>query len=221
MNSTRLSVRRGLTLIELLITVTVLSIACAIAIPSISQTGVLRVQSAVRTIASDIAQAQTEAMAFQTRRALFFGAVASDPSGSAFKAGNGYAVVEPTGTSLALDELQNYRLYMPEDPGVAYARSFANDTRYGGAEIVDADFDGQVYLAFDELGGPLKSLATPEPGSGGTVRIESPGYGVAYVITVEAMTGRVDVALDETYTGPGYTGELDGSSTGGMAGALE
>ncbi len=75
MRSERLSMRRGLTLIELLVTVTVLSIAVALVIPSVSQTGVLRVQAAVRTIASDIAAAQTEAMAFQSRRAIYFGAV--------------------------------------------------------------------------------------------------------------------------------------------------
>lgn len=197
MNSARLSARRGLTLIEVLITVTLLSIAAALVIPSISQTGVLRVQSAVRTIAADIAQAQTEAMAYQTRRALYFGAVPTDSSGSTFEAGNGYAVVEPTGNSLALDSLQNYRLYMPEDQGRVFARNFTDDTRFGGATIVDADFDGEVYLAFDELGGPLKSLNSPAPGSGGTVVIESAGYGVAYTITVEAMTGRVDVSLVE------------------------
>ena len=224
MNGTRLSSRRGLTLIELLITVTVLSIAVALVIPSINSTGALRVQSAVRTIASDIALAQTEAMAFQTRRALYFGAVPTDPSGSAFESGNGYAVVEPTGNTLGMDNLANYRLYMPENAGTVFARTFADDTRYGGAEITDANFDGKVYLAFDELGGPLKSLASSEPGSGGTIHIDSPGYGVAYTITVEAMTGRVDVALDVPPvddSGPGYTGEVDGGSTGSLDEELE
>lgn len=220
MNRARLSSRRGLTLIELLITVTVLSIAVAIAIPSISQTGVLRVQSAVRTIASDIALAQTEAMAYQTRRALYFGAVSADTTGSSFETGDGYAVVEPTGTSLAMDNLQDYRLYMPDHPAEVFARNFANDTRYGGAEITDADFDGHVYLAFDELGGPLKSLDSTEPGSGGTVRVESEGYGVAYTITVEAMTGRVDVALDKTY-GPGSTGSVEGGTPEDTSGGFE
>lgn len=197
MSMVRLSVRRGLTLIELLVTVTVLSIAVALVIPSVGQTGVLRVQSAVRTIASDIAAAQTEAMAFQSRRAIYFGVVPVDAEGSAFVAGNGYVVVEPTGTSLTIDNLSQYMLYMPESPGKPYARVFDGGMRYGGAIIDDADFDGNPYLAFDELGGPLKSLSTGQPGAGGTITITAPDFGVAYAITVEAMTGRVDIDLIE------------------------
>ena len=66
-----------------------------------------------------------------------------------------------------------------------------------GARIMDAAFDGQVYLVFDELGGPLRELDSLEPGSGGTILIEAADYGVAYEISVEAMTGRVDVTLVE------------------------
>ena len=196
MRSERLGTRRGLTLIELLVTVTVLSIAVALVIPSVGQTGVLRVQAAVRTIASDIAAAQTEAMAFQSRRAVYFGAVATDDAGSSFVAGNGYVVLEPTGTSLDLDNLQDYMLYMPESPGEPFARAFDGD-RYGGAQITSADFDGNPFLAFDELGGPLRSLSTGEPGSGGTILLEAPDFGVAYEVSVEAMTGRVDINLVE------------------------
>ncbi len=220
MTPMRLSERRGLTLIELLVTMTVLAVAAALVIPSVGQTGVLRVQSAVRTIASDIALAQTEAMAFQTRRALYFGAVPTDAAGTSFEAGNGYAVVEPTGTSLTLDNLQDYMLYMPEKPGEPFARVFDGGVRYGGATIDSADFDGNPFLAFDELGGPLRSLATGEPGTGGTIIVESPGFDVAYEITVEAMTGRVHIELVEGPVGPigGGNDEIGGSppDEGGM-----
>mgnify|MGYP000582628636 CR=1 FL=1 len=40
MSGERLGTRRGLTLIELLVTVTVLSIAVALVIPSVGQTGI-------------------------------------------------------------------------------------------------------------------------------------------------------------------------------------
>lgn len=193
---TGLGVRRGLTLIELLVTVTVLSIAVALVIPSVSQTGVLRVQAAVRTVASDIANAQTEAMAYQTRRALYFGAVASD-DGAKYEAGNGYVVVEPTGETLGIDSLQDYVLFMPEEQGRPFVRDFS-DSRFGGAQIVEAEFNGEPYLVFDELGGPLSSLGSLEPGSGGTITIEALQYGIAYEISVEGMTGRVDVEAIDT-----------------------
>ena len=211
----RLGSRRGLTLIELLVTVTVLSIAVALVIPSVGQTGVLRVQSAVRTIASDIALAQTEAMAFQTRRALYFGAIPSDAAGTAFEGGNGYVMVEPSGTSLGVANLQNYTLYMPEDPGRPFARRF-DEAKYGGSVITSPSFDGNPFLAFDELGGPLKSLTTGEPGSGGTVLVEAEGFGVSYELTVEAMTGRVNIDRVEVVAPPAPIPGPSGGAPQGM-----
>jgi hypothetical protein len=151
-------------------------------------------------------------MAYQSRRALYFGAVPVDDAGTAFTAGNGYAVVEPTGTSLTLNNLQNYLLFMPESPGQPYARVFDSGMRYGGAVIESADFDGNPFLAFDELGGPLKSLSTGQPGAGGTIIVEAPNFGVAYAITVEAMTGRVDVNLIEDGEEDGEDDDASGPS---------
>jgi hypothetical protein len=51
---------------------TVLGISAAMLIPSMSQTGVLRVQAAVRTVISDIVFAQSDAVAFQQKRAIVF-----------------------------------------------------------------------------------------------------------------------------------------------------
>ncbi|MFN9974149.1 MAG: Tfp pilus assembly protein FimT/FimU, partial [Phycisphaerae bacterium] len=55
--------RRGYTLVEVLIVVTVLGIAGAVAAPAFSQTGVLRVQAALRSIVADISEAQSDALA--------------------------------------------------------------------------------------------------------------------------------------------------------------
>ena len=183
----------GLTLVELLITIMVLAIAVALVIPQMGQTGVLRVQSAVRTLTSDIALAQTEAMAYQTRRAIFFGAVRGSGDELSFVEGNGYVVCEPTTEDLTLDNLASYALFLPEKRGEPYARAFDASTAYGGAVIDAASFDGAPVLLFDELGGPISSLETGDSGNGGTVVIRSDAYGVAYQITVEAMTGRVRV----------------------------
>jgi len=183
----------GFTLVELLVTITVLAIATALVIPQMGQTGVLRVQSAVRTITSDIAQAQTEAMAYQTRRALYFGVVLVPGDGVAFEEGNGYAVVEPTTEPLTVANLGNYAMFMPEKNGEPYARGFANSQVYGGAVIDSASFDDEPVLMFDELGGPIASLESGATGNGGSVVVRSDAYGIAYEIEVEAMTGRINV----------------------------
>ena len=196
--TTRGAARRGLTLIEMLITIAVLSLAVALVIPSMDQAGVLRVQAAVRQIASDIAAAQTEAMAYQERRALYFGAVPAEGGGAlSFTEGNGYVLVQPGAVDLEIGNLQTYSLWMPEAPAEPYARNFDDRTRYGGAVIVESDFDGSPVLMFDELGGPIDASDTDAPGSGGTVLIEAPQYGVTYRLTVAAMTGRVTVELVE------------------------
>lgn len=187
--------RRGLTLIELLITVAVLSIAVTLIAPSMNSTGVVRVQAALRTITSDIATAQTEAMAYQVRRGIWFGAVPMEDG--SFASGNGYVVVEPTGTELTMDTLSSYKLYMPGDPSRAYARNFDDETEFGGAQITSATFDSGSALYFDELGGPLASLEGTAPGSGGVIRVEAERFNRVYEIRVEAMTGRVEIVRVE------------------------
>ena len=74
--------RSGFTLIEVLIVVTLMGIAASLLIPSMGQTGVLRVQASVRTIVSDIIYIQGESVAYQARRAIWFGKVAQFTGGS-------------------------------------------------------------------------------------------------------------------------------------------
>lgn len=190
---------RGLTLIELLVTVAMMSIAAALVIPSMNSSGVLRVQAAARTVVSDITLAQTEAMAFQVRRGILFNAV-SDGNGG-YEAGNGYVVTEPTTQPITLGNAANYVLTLPDNAGEPYARDFdAQAQRFGGAVISEAGFDGDAVLMFDELGAPL-SLVTPEGGgspealasNGGAITISAPNMGATYRVTVDSITGRVDV----------------------------
>jgi len=167
---------RGYTLIEVLVVITILGIAGALVIPSLGQTHVLRVQAAVRTIVSDITYAQSDALAFQSGRAIVF-----DPDT------NSYRLVEVTG--ITLDPV-NDTLYDPTGPGQQYVVSL-EDPRFGGATMQDADFDGGVTLIFDEMGGPVVAPGSNVLSTGGSIDVAGPG--TLYRIHVAAFSGKVTV----------------------------
>ncbi len=179
---------RAFTLIELLITVAVLGLAGALVIPAMTSTGALRVQSAVRTMVADMTFAQGDAMAFQSRRAIWFGKVPlATSSGWEVVSGNGYVLTQVNGAEL---NLETDLIYDPGDPDRPLGRNF-DDEMYGGATITAADFNGDVLLIFDELGGPIAELDGPDPGNGGTVQVD--GIDSSYLVTVLPFTGRITV----------------------------
>jgi prepilin-type N-terminal cleavage/methylation domain-containing protein len=165
--------RPGYTLIEVLIVVVMLGIAGVLVIPSLGSTHVLRVQSTVRTIVSEINFAQSDALARQQGRAVLF----EVPE-------NRYSILEVRGATLnpQTDTIQSTNLNN--------ARAF-HDSR-----LVSASFDGSNALVFDELGGPVAGPGSSTPGSGGAIVVT--GSGSTFTITVEAYTGRITVAR----TGP-------------------
>ena len=112
--------RRGYTLVELLITITVLGIAAAVAVPMMGDSGVLRVQAAVRTLVADLTTAQSDAIALQRGRAVTFDI-----------ANNRWSIIAVRGTSInaATDTLQSTTLG-------------SNNSDFGGAELSNADFAG-------------------------------------------------------------------------------
>ena len=171
---------RGFTLLELLAVVAILGIAGALLIPSMSETGVLRVQAAVRTVVADITFAQSDAVAFQERRAIVFDTTTSS-----------YRLVSIPGDEV---DAENNTMYDPTRASGRYIVNFQDDA-FGGARISAVNFEGGDTLIFDALGGPVADAASDEPGSGGTVSIV--GSGSTFVITVEAFTGRVTVAREE------------------------
>ena len=170
------SVGRGYTLIEVLVLVTILGIAGAAVIPSLGQTHVLRVQAAVRTIVADITYAQSDALAFQTGRAVVFD-----------EDTNSYRLLEVTGLTLDPD---NDTLYDSQGPGQQYIVSL-DDNRFGGAAIQNVDFDGTDELIFDEIGGPVVAPGSDVLSSGGSLEVAGPG--TLWRINVAAFSGKVTV----------------------------
>ncbi len=178
---------RAFTLVELLIVITVLGIATAMVIPSMGSVGVLRVQAAVRTIVSDVTQAQSEALAYQKGRAISFNLEA-----------NSWSIVEVNGAELdaSTDTLWSNVITGPD---------------FGDSRIVAADFDGDTVLIFDEMGAPVEAPLSTNPAATGTLDVT--GSGQTFRITVEAFTGRVVVS--SVVAGGGGEDEGGGGEGGG------
>jgi len=159
----------GYTLVEMLIVVTMLGLAAAMVIPSISSASSLRVQGALRSIVADITVAQSDAVAFQRQKALVF----------RFGSDNGrYIVAEVNGNSVdtATGILEDRQLNI-ESMGFTRvtATTFTNNT-----------------LVFDELGGPVTTPGSTTPLATRTITLN--GSGQNWRITVEAYTGRVTIS---------------------------
>jgi type II secretory pathway pseudopilin PulG len=166
--------------VEILITVVIMGIAGAMVIPAMGETGILRVQGAVRSVVADMTFAQADAVAFQERRALMFDVP-----------GNLYRVVQVPGDTLDPD---TNTIYDPTRPDGRYVTSLT-DRRFGDSKLISASFDNQPYLIFDALGGPVADASGSVPGSGGTVKIT--GSNQTFTIAVEPFTGRVTVTRTE------------------------
>lgn len=183
---------RAFTLVELLIVVTVMGIAGAMVIPSMSQVGALRGQTAVRTVVADITYAQSEALAHQRRYVIVFGKIVADDGagGWTVKNGNGYTVCVPPIGNAAVDVASDF-IWDMLDGNVPYSRDFSID-RYHGANITGATFNNPTdTIIFDELGGIVNDLTTDTPGQGGVINFDTPM--ATFDINLEAYTGRVTV----------------------------
>lgn len=181
--------RSAFTLIEVMLVVVLLGIAGVLVIPSMSQTGVLRVQSTVRTLVADVAFLQSDAVAYQSRRAVVFGVVPRKNEDGVweFVEGNGYTLAEVRGAEL---DLVTDAMIDPDDSARPFGRDFT-EAKYAGAVLSNPSFNATPMLIFDELGGPVAELQGPDPGNGGSVRIA--GSGAIFRVDVQAYTGRVRV----------------------------
>jgi general secretion pathway protein H len=170
--------RRAFTLIELLVVIVILGLAGALVIPQMGTVQSLRVHAAVRTLVSDLTFAQSDAIAFQRRRAIVFDVPNST-----------YRIVDIPGSTI--DNANT--LFLPDGPNGRYIVNLG-DARFAGARIVSANFGTGALantLIFDDLGSPALGTTGDQPGSGGQVVIE--GSGDRFTVLVEPFTGRVVV----------------------------
>lgn len=178
----KLVARRGYTLVEVLIVVTVLGIAGAVAAPAFSQTGVLRVQAALRSIVADISEAQSEALAMQQSRAIVFDANSTS-----------YTVVRVPGSTV--------------DPVAdALFTTHVGGSRYGEARFASVSFNGGSTLIFDEMGSPVAAAGSSTPANEGSLEVT--GSSQRFRIAVQPYTGRVVVSKVETQQPQGGTTPL-------------
>jgi hypothetical protein len=127
-------------------------------------------------VVADIAFAQSDALAYQRRRAIVFDADA-----------NRYRIYDVNGDAPFPDE----DLLIDGTREGGRAEVSLNDSRFGGAVITDVSFDSGAILTFDEIGGPVQTPTGDTPSSGGYVEIS--GSGSVFRVNVEAYTGRVSV----------------------------
>lgn len=169
---TRLTTRTrlGYTLIEVLITVTIMGLAAAIVVPNMMQGGSLGVQAGARMIIADLLFAQNEAMAQQSTRRVVF-----DTANNRYR-------IEKYDNSLSAWVLEFNPSKGMGDNQQNYEVDFTEDSRFRGIEILSADFNGGSTLTFDDLG---------NPSSGGTIRLGFEDH--RYEIKVAPFTGRVTV----------------------------
>ncbi|MDQ7014428.1 MAG: prepilin-type N-terminal cleavage/methylation domain-containing protein [Planctomycetota bacterium] len=172
-----LSRRDGYTLVEMLLVILILGISGALVIPHTSQARVLRIHAAVRTLVSDITYAQTDALAYQQRRALIFD-----------EAANTYTVAEITVSTGG--DVTYTPLFYAGGPSGQHVVDF-NSGSFDGAHIRAVDFDGDGVLIFDEIGAPVLDAATDAAASLGTLYIEGPMS--IFRIDVTPYTGQVVV----------------------------
>src|SRR5690606_37420811 len=130
---------------------------------SMGSTGVLRIQAAARQLVADITFAQSDALAYQSRRAIVL-----------LPAENRYVVCEVNG---AIVDPETDAIFNPSRPAEKYDVTIDSE-KMGGAQITMADFRGDPVnvLVFDELGGPVKAPDSEEPSLGGFVEITGSGF---------------------------------------------
>ncbi len=170
--------RRAYTLVEVLIVVVILGIAGALVVPSFASTDSLRVQGALRMLVADITVQQSDAIAYQSGRGIFFRQDGQDAS---------YVLADVVNSELDVTS------------PIAETRHLGGE-QFGWCHFDSIDFPDHM-IVFDELGGPVAAPGSDVAAPAGSITIS--GSHQRFKINLEAYTGRVTVqALAEPAPAP-------------------
>ncbi|MBL1218016.1 MAG: hypothetical protein D8M59_11040 [Planctomycetes bacterium] len=157
----------------MLILVALLGIAATMLIPSMSNVASFETEGAVRRLVADLSFAQSDAMAQQTPRRVWFES-----------SGTGYRLLSSP------FDYDTDVLYDPLALGTdgQYIVDYSNDDRWRNITVTDVSIDGgETYITYDEIGSPIAPDGTA--GRGGTCRIV--GEDETWEVQIAPFTGRV------------------------------
>lgn len=137
--------RKGFTLIEIIIVVVILAIAAMTAIPMLSSGGSVQVRSAANMIAADLEYAKSMSIS----------------------RGQNYSVVfDKSAESYSIKDQSDAVIPHPVKKGFPYTINFKNDGRLSKVDITNVDFNSTDRVKFDCLG---------SPDNGGTISLSAGG----------------------------------------------
>ncbi len=175
--------RRGYTLVEVLIVVTIIGLAAAVVVPQMLAASSLGVQAAARTLIADLLYAQNEAIAQQAPHRVVIDT----------RAESYFLQRQRVDGSWPLPADADYKLRLNwRATGSDNLIDFKSDDRFGGITLATAaragagwtfqESNGVIAITYDELGAPDQGAAI------GLLSSDQ-----RYVVEVAPFTGKVTV----------------------------
>jgi type IV fimbrial biogenesis protein FimT len=166
----RYRLRRGFTLVEVIIVVVIISIAAMMAVPMFSSAGSMQISSAANIIAADLEYAKSMAITRGQNYSVVFDVTAES-----------YKIVDQSGNVVS----------HPVKKGFDYVVDFKNEGRLNRVNISSVQFDpgASNTITFDYFGSPYSVTG---PLDSGNITISADG--ATTTITVEPVTGYITIS---------------------------